>query len=483
MLRSNLKSKILMLYIMIHFYHVNLQSVCGNFLMKLLVCPCRVYKYVGQVDINPSNIRRTVSQQDNLYLYDMSSCSSKTERNTSCSKEFPIYPLTDICQHNNTTLLNYNHIINHFNNLSTTHNYLQQQNMNELSLSEDENLVKLSSIKDNDINNEYTSNNDDDYDDERNDYLQKVVVKILRKNRIDNDNMIIVPSSQLIIEDSELSHIFVKRNTTNLFNSDEDHDIDDGDDDKNDITTNLCHIPQEIWILCQLKHPAIVRLLDWANEDIKAYYLVMESHGIGMDLFEFIERQPKLDEPLTSYMFRQLVSAVNYLHQLNIAHRDIKDENIIIDDLFHLKLIDFGSAIQVLPGEIRMDISGTIEFCSPEVLLGKGYNPMGVDIWALGITLYTLVFGENPFLDKNDIQIGNLQIPYKFLSDSLLHVFLCTLEPNPLIRITASELECLSWVKQSVNPENYKFNEIIQNQSFSGNITCDYRVNSSDYSI
>ncbi|VDQ02626.1 unnamed protein product [Trichobilharzia regenti] len=89
---------------------------------------------------------------------------------------------------------------------------------------------------------------------------------------------------------------------------------------------------------------------------------------------------------------------------------------------------------------------------------------MGVDIWALGITLYTLVFGENPFLDKNDIQIGNLQIPYKFLSDSLLHVFLCTLEPNPLLRITASELECLSWVKQSVNPENYKFNEIIQNQ-------------------
>ncbi|VDP98516.1 unnamed protein product [Trichobilharzia regenti] len=130
------------------------------------VCPCRVYKYIGEFDINPSNIRRTASQQDKLYLYDMSSCSSKTERNTSCSKEFPIYPHTDICQHNNTTLLNYNH----FNNLPTTHNYLQQQNTNELSLSEDENLVKLSAIKDNGINNEYISSNDDD---ERNDYLQK----------------------------------------------------------------------------------------------------------------------------------------------------------------------------------------------------------------------------------------------------------------------------------------------------------------------
>ncbi|VDQ01732.1 unnamed protein product [Trichobilharzia regenti] len=66
--------------------------------------------------------------------------------------------------------------------------------------------------------------------------IPSVVVKILRKNRIDNDNMITVPSSQLIIEDSELSHIFVKRNTVNLFNSNEDHHIneDGNDDDDND---------------------------------------------------------------------------------------------------------------------------------------------------------------------------------------------------------------------------------------------------------
>jgi PAS domain-containing serine/threonine kinase len=171
-------------------------------------------------------------------------------------------------------------------------------------------------------------------------------------------------------------------------------------------------IPLEISILCKLDHPNIVKVLEVFQDD-DYIQMVMQRHGCGMDLFEFIDRQPIIDEPLASYIFRQLVSAVSYLHSNNIVHRDIKDENIVINEEFRIKLIDFGSAAYMQKGKKFAKFCGTLDYCSPEVLLGNKYNGPELDCWTIGIALYTLVFAENPFFDADETIECILKPPFR----------------------------------------------------------------------
>ncbi|VDM38516.1 unnamed protein product [Toxocara canis] len=219
-------------------------------------------------------------------------------------------------------------------------------------------------------------------------------------------------------------------------------------------------VPIELHLLETLSHPNIVKVLD-VYENETYYQLVMEKLGCGMDLFEFIDHQPKLDEPLMSYIFRQIVSAVAYLHANNIVHRDVKDENVIIDQNFCCKLIDFGSAAYFGQDIVFSTFCGTMEYCSPEVLSGNKYLGPELEMWSLGILLYTLVYFENPFRGPQETVQAEIELPWE-VSDGLFQVIAWLLQRDPRLRATVDEIKSHWWITQPVDMRKYKFQDMLK---------------------
>lgn len=233
------------------------------------------------------------------------------------------------------------------------------------------------------------------------------------------------------------------------------------------MTDEKKDIPMEIYLLTTVKHPNIVTVYDVFEND-RFFQLVMEKHGSGMDLFEFIDRRPMIDEKLGCFIFRQIANAVDYLHSLHILHRDIKDENIIIDHNFHVKLIDFGSATFMEEGKLFSTFYGTTEYCSPEVLAGNKYAGPELEIWSLGVTLYVLMFFENPFLDIEETLRAELSIPVG-ISTGLADLLRTMLDKNPITRCTMRQLQEDTWIGQEINPATFNFGWIVPCESHESN--------------
>lgn len=233
------------------------------------------------------------------------------------------------------------------------------------------------------------------------------------------------------------------------------------------VTDDKKEIPMEVYLLTTVQHPNVVTVLD-VFENEKFFQLVMEKHGSGMDLFEFIDRRPAMDEQLGCYIFRQIVNAVHYLHSLHILHRDIKDENIIIDQYFHVKLIDFGSATFMEEGKLFSTFYGTTEYCSPEVLAGNKYAGPELEIWSLGVTLFVLIFFENPFLDIEETLRAELNMPHA-VSAALENVLYSMLDKNPKTRCTMNELMKDEWITQEINSSSFNFSWIVPCENHESN--------------
>ncbi|KAL8737826.1 MAG: hypothetical protein Q9181_001317 [Wetmoreana brouardii] len=216
-------------------------------------------------------------------------------------------------------------------------------------------------------------------------------------------------------------------------------------------------VPLEIHVLDYLrrdglKHPNIVEMIGFFEDDIN-YYIEMVPHGLpGMDLFDYIEMRSTMDEAECRNIFLQVVAALHHLHtKALVVHRDIKDENIILDGESKVKLIDFGSAAYIKNGPFDVFV-GTIDYAAPEVLQGKSYRGKEQDVWALGILLYTLVYKENPFYSIDEIMDRELRIPW-IMSEPSIDLIKAMLNRDVDQRLTISQVMEHQWCTEKAELE------------------------------
>jgi protein-serine/threonine kinase len=212
-------------------------------------------------------------------------------------------------------------------------------------------------------------------------------------------------------------------------------------------------VPLEIHVLdylrrddIDLKHSNIVEMTDFFEDDVN-YYIEMKPHGLpGMDLFDYIEIRGNMDEQEARGIFVQVAEAVAHLHiKAKVVHRDIKDENVILDGDKNVKLIDFGSAAYIKNGPFDVFV-GTIDYAAPEVLAGMSYRGKEQDVWALGILLYTIIYKENPFYSIDEIMDHDLRVPY-VMSEASIDLIRRMLDRDVDRRFSIAEVLAHRWCR------------------------------------
>jgi serine/threonine protein kinase len=163
-----------------------------------------------------------------------------------------------------------------------------------------------------------------------------------------------------------------------------------------------------------------VRLLDFF-EDANTFYLIFE--WLDFTYLDFVTQNPNLKERQIKAIMYQIFQALQYMHEeLNIAHRDVKLENIMIKkdpvtSSLVAKLIDFGLSKFFTPDEFCMRPTGTLAYCSPEIVLSRAHNK-STDIWSAGIMLYASFARRMPFItpDKKETVMNIVREPVQFLT-------------------------------------------------------------------
>ena len=215
-------------------------------------------------------------------------------------------------------------------------------------------------------------------------------------------------------------------------------------------------VAREIHILKLNRHPNIIQLYEVSHiqiiETVRNLYLIME-YVSGGELFDYISDNEKLSEIEACQLYHQIISGIEYLHQLGIVHRDLKPENLLITDDKTIKIVDFGLSNTYKTGELLQTACGSPCYAAPEMISGHFYAGPSVDIWSSGVILFVMISGRLPFEDADTSELYRkiLNSEYvlpEWVSPLAQHFLQKILNTDPKARFTIKQIKQHAWFKQ-----------------------------------
>lgn len=225
---------------------------------------------------------------------------------------------------------------------------------------------------------------------------------------------------------------------------------------KKNVKGNDQMVYDELDMLQRLRHPHIVRFVDWFESRDK-YYIITQL-ATGGELFDRICEKGKFTEKDASQTIKQVLEAVDYLHQNDVVHRDLKPENLLYlarTDDSDLVLADFGIAKHLdTPDGVLKTMAGSFGYAAPEVMLKRGHSKP-VDMWSLGVITYTLLCGYSPFRSESladlieETKHGRVVFHeryWKDVSQEAKAFIMSLLKPDPHDRATSAHALRDPWI-------------------------------------
>lgn len=214
---------------------------------------------------------------------------------------------------------------------------------------------------------------------------------------------------------------------------------------------NLMKIDREIDVLKKVgKHKHIVRLYQVIKT--KRYFMLVTEYCPNGELYDYLVAKGRLSESHSCDYFLQILSAVEYLHEHNIVHRDLKAENLLLSEEYKIiKIADFGFANYYTKDKLLSTWCGSPPYAAPELFKGHNYVGPPVDIWSLGVILYVLVCGSLPFDGQNLVHLksrvlsGKFRIPF-FMSTECESLIRGMLRLDADKRYRIKQIRAHSWV-------------------------------------